>query len=97
MIDILHTTLFAIYSVIFPWLFGEGPATYVHDDSLDNDYSILRSAPHWSFERTGPWFRINLYNPLRPLFWWRQTKFLNEALEVARREAHEAFWVDWDS
>lgn len=98
MIEILHTTLFAIYSVIFPCFFGKGPAPYVRDDSMDNDYRILRSTPRWSFERAGSWFRINLYNPLlRPVFWWRQTKFLNEALEQARREALEAYWVDRDT
>jgi hypothetical protein len=86
MIEILHTTLFAIYSAIFPWLFGEGPGDWIYDDGMTSDTQILRTTPHWSFERVGPWLRLNLYIPLfRPVFWWRQTRFLNAALGQIRR------------
>jgi hypothetical protein len=91
MINLLHTILFAIYCAIFPWLFEEHLEPLSCYDGMADDTRILRTAPHWSLERAGPWFRLNLYNPLfRPVFWWRHTKFLNEALEQAQ-------WVDPDS
>src|SRR5580658_5219820 len=41
----LHDALFGIYSIIFPWLFGEDTRPWVLDDSMTSEAQILPTTP----------------------------------------------------